>query len=335
MVKKILLGLLALMVLVVVGFIVFVQLSWNTRYDYPYPSLELSTDSAVLARGQYLVRGPAHCITCHVGGYDELIQADQQGNVPLKGGVVFPLGPLGTVSPPNLTPDPETGIGRYENGEIFRMMRHAIKPDGTVALVPMMPFFNMADQDLIAIVSYLRSMDPVYNETLGPEYTFLGKVIRSLAPTFKPVENSNPPETAPPMEPTIARGEYLARSVANCVSCHTPRDQMTFEAIGPEYSGGMEFEPLPELHEKLGIDPNLWTRAPNITPDPSGALSKFGSVQGWINRFRQGRIIMNSSMHWGPFSRMSEEDLEALWLYLNSLDPVENDVGPTVFLPGS
>ena len=139
MIKKILLGLLALVILFLVGFVLFVQFSWDKKYDLDYPELRISTDSAVIARGKYLTHGPAHCITCHVGGYEELIKADRGDSVPLKGGVIFPLGPLGSVSPPNLTPDPETGIGRYNDGEIFRMMRHSVKPDGTTALVPMTP----------------------------------------------------------------------------------------------------------------------------------------------------------------------------------------------------
>ena len=106
---------------------------------------------------------------------------------------------------------------------------------------------------------------------------------------------------------------------------------LLFDAIEPEYAGGMEFEPLPELHKLLGIDEDLWTRSPNITPHANSALSKFKTRESWIARFRQGRIVMNSSMHWGPFSRMSDEDLEALWLYFNSLDPVEYEVGETVF----
>ena len=140
MIKKIILGLLALVVLFLAGFVLYVLSSWDKKYDLAYPDLTISTDSAVIAHGKYLAHGPAHCITCHVGSFDDLFRADQGENVPLKGGVVFPLGPLGTVSPPNLTPDPETGIGRYEDPEIFRMMRHSVKPNGMSALVPMMPF---------------------------------------------------------------------------------------------------------------------------------------------------------------------------------------------------
>jgi mono/diheme cytochrome c family protein len=133
------------------------------------------------------------------------------------------------------------------------------------------------------------------------------------------------------MEPTLARGEYLARYVANCAACHTARDPATFEATGPEYAGGMEFEPFPALHEALGVDPELWTVSPNITPHPNSALSKFPTLEDWIKRFRMGRAVPQSPMDWGPFSRMSDQDLEALYLYLHSLEPIEKDIAVTVF----
>ncbi len=331
MIKKVILSLLALVVLFLGGFVLYVQLNWDKKYDLAYPDLGSSTDTAVIAHGRYLALGPAHCIECHGGTLDELIQAETDETVPLKGGLILPFGPLGTVPIPNLTPDPETGIGRYEDGEILRMLRHSVKPDGTASMTPMMRFTDMADQDLVAIVSYLRSVQPIRNQIPSPQYSFLGKVFRVLSPIFTPVFEPEPWPEAPPVAPTVERGEYLAQAVSNCVGCHTLRDPFTFEATGPEFSGGMEMEPTPEFNEKLGVDANVWTRSPNITPHPKSALSKFKTVESWITRFRQGRLVPTSPMHWGPFSRIADEDLEALWLYLNSLEAVENEVGETVF----
>lgn len=331
MLKKILLGIAIVLAVLILSLVIYVQTSWDKKYDIAYPDLKVSTDSAVIARGKYLVHGPAHCSTCHVATYEDMVKSDAGEDVPLKGGVIFPMGPLGTMSPNNLTPDAQTGIGRYADGELFRMMRHAVKPDGTATMAILMPFWNMADEDLVAVVSYLRSMAPVQNEVPKADFTFIGKAVRALTPTFKPIENPTPPKTAPPMAPTLERGEYLARYVANCVGCHTARDPLTYEATGPEYAGGMEFEPFPEFHVALGVDPDLWSRTPNITPHPNSALSKFTSLEEWIQRFRQGRIVMHSPMDWGPFSRMTDEDLEALWIYLNSLESIENDVGQLVF----
>lgn len=211
------------------------------------------------------------------------------------------------------------------------MMRHAIKPDGTATLSVLMPFWNMADDDLVAVVSYLRSMEPVVNKVQPPQYTVMGKVVRALAPTFKPIMNPVAPKAAPPMAPTVERGKYLAHYVANCVGCHTERDLMTFEAVDKEFAGGMEFEPFPELYKVLNVDIDTWVRSPNITLGKNSALSNYPTKEEWIARFRKGRLISFSPMDWGPFSRMTDEDLEALWLYLRSLEPVEKEISPLVF----
>lgn len=83
---------------------------------------------------------------------------------------------------------------------------------------------------------------------------------------------------------------------------------MTFEAVGPEFAGGLEMEPEADTPETRAVyanagvqfDPNLWTRTPNLTPHPSGVLDDLGSLGGWIARFRAGRLIPQSPMHWAP-----------------------------------
>lgn len=333
MIKKIILYTLGLLVLALVSAFIYVSLTWDKKYeDWPSPDLASSTDSAVIARGRYLVTGPAHCVSCHVSTIQDLEDSDKGMPIPLKGGVSLPLGPLGKMNTRNLTPDKTTGIGRYTDGQIFRMMRHGIRPDGTASLPLLMPFWNMADDDLIAVVSYLRSLDPVENNVPENQWTFVGKAVRSLTPTFKPIENPMAAKVAPPMSPaSIVRGEYLARYVTNCIACHTPRDPTTFEAIGPEFSGGMEFEPWPELHKHFNMDTTWWLRAPNITPHPGGVLAKFKTPEDFIKRFRQGRAVPISPMDWGPFSRMSDEDLTSIWMFLNTLEPVEHNVGEIMF----
>lgn len=331
MLKKILLWVLSILVVLVVGFYLFVQVSWDKKYDWPAPALKTTTDSTMIARGKYLVNGPAHCISCHVSGFDDLVAGDSGKDVALMGGLKFEMGPLGKLYTRNLTPDKQTGLGRYPDEKIFRMMRHGIRPDDISSFPLLMPFWKMADDDMIAIVSYLRSLQPVSHEIPENEWTFVGKAVRSLSSSFQPVKNPDAPKTAPAMMPTIERGEYLARYVSNCVGCHTERDMMTYEAIGPEFAGGMEFEPWPALYKFLKVDTTLWVRTPNITPDANSAFSKFKTPQEFITRFRKGRIVPFSPMDWGPFSRMSDEDITALWMFLNSLKPVKHDVGNVVF----
>jgi mono/diheme cytochrome c family protein len=313
--------------LAVLGLFGYVETSWDKTWDVPLPDLQVSTDPEVIEKGRYLVHGPAHCSNCHVGSFEEMARADAGEDLPLAGGAVFPMGPLGKISVKNLTPDEETGLGRYSDGQVFRMLRHAIRPDGTASLSLIMPFQNMADEDHVAIVSYLRSLEPVRREVPDNEWTFMGKVVRTFLPPFEPVLNPTPPDHAPPMEATVERGEYIARHVANCYACHTQHDMATFERTGPEWAGGSEIEPMP----LPGVDQTQWFRTPNLTPHPSGVLKNFPDAEAWIKRFRVGRTVPGSPMHWGPFSRMSDEDLTALYLFFNSLEPVDHEVGAVVF----
>lgn len=301
----------------------FVAVTWDKNWDdVEGPDLKASTDSAVIARGEYLVRGPAHCSGCHVGSNQELARVDAGELLPMTGGLVMFDGPLGKLVTANLTPDSATGIGRYTDRQLFRMLRHNIKPNGMTSLAPIMPFHGMADEDLVAVVSYLRSRPPVRNEVPAAQYTAFGKTIRTIAPAFRP-QYVTASATAPAAEATRERGEYLARYVANCVGCHTNRDRRTGEPIAPEFSGGLPFQVEAGAP---GADEGLAFRSANLTPHPTGALVTIGSKEGWIQRFRAGRVYRGSPMPWGSFALMSDADLEALWLYFNTLQPVANEV---------
>ena len=310
-----------------IGVAIYVARTWDRVYDGPLPEVRISTDPVVLARGEYLVYGPAHCIECH-GSHDALQQLADGVKVPLSGGIDIHLGPLGVVYARNLTPDPETGIGRYSDGQIARMMRWAIRPDGRSTLAPMMPFGDMSEDDLVAVISFLRARPPMRNAVPSNEWTTMGRVVKSLVGVFKPRTTINPPTVAPAQAATKERGEYLARYVSNCAGCHTPRDQTTFAATGPDFSGGMEMEPI----AAAGVDPAIWFRTPNLTPMKGSALIKFPDRETFIARFQKGgRHYDGSPMPWEAFARMSHEDIAALYEYLHSLPAVEGPSGEPTF----
>lgn len=333
MIRKIIVRSLQTVLLLVLVFAsvltIYVWRTWDRSYDeIPVPDVRASTDPAVIARGEYLVYGPSHCVQCHASSFEEFQKVIKHEKVPLQGGTPFVAPPLGIIYAKNLTPDPETGIGRYTDGQIARMMRYNVRPNGRGSIRPMMPFHNMSDDDMIAIISFLRAQPPVRNQVPENEWTLVGKVIRSVSPTFKPRENINPPRTAPEEKPTKERGEYLARYVANCVGCHTKLHETTFEPIGPEFAGGWEMDPMP----LPGADPALWFRTPNITPMKGGALTKFPDRATFIARFKAGgRQHAGSPMPWEAFARMSADDVGALHEFLHTLQPTQGATGDPTF----
>ena len=303
---------------------IYVARTWDRVWDVAEPDLKASTDPAMIARGEYLVFGPAHCVECHVGSWAEFERSADGSRPALVGGIEFKAPPLGAIYSKNLTPDPETGIGRYTDGQLARMMRYSVRPNGRASVQPLMPFENMSDEDVVAILSYLRAQPPVRHEVPENQWTLIGKVIKSFAGTFKPRSEIHPPAAAPAEAPTAERGEYLARYVANCTGCHSPRDEMTFALNGPEFSGGNPMEPA----QLTGADPAVWFTPPNITRQPVSGLSKFPDRATFVARFlRGGRHHPGSPMPWECYARMSESDAGALYEFLQALPPAPIPAG--------
>lgn len=303
---------------IIVLLVIVVAMRQNLTYEAPYPDIKASADSAMLARGKYLAYGPAHCANCHgAPGSDSLINKGIE--VALSGGNVFAL-PVGNFYVRNITPDKETGIGKYTDPEIARLLRYGVRPNGT-AVLPFMPFHNVSDEDLTAIISFLRSQKPVEHKVPDHTTNVLGKVVKAFL--LKPEGPSGPVPKAIKRDTSAAYGKYLANSVANCAGCHTNRDMMTGKAIGELMAGGMEMESSADPDKYYFITPNL-------TPDSTGRL--FGwSQEMFVKRFRMGKLYPGTHMPWGPFSRMSDDELKAIYNYLNSLKPVKNSV-PQTFL---
>ena len=320
--KKILLwGGISLLAIVVI-LIATVQLTWKKKFDAPYPDIKASTDSAVIARGEYIVYGPGHCAECHISqdDYEKVVKGER---VPLAGGFTFKL-PFGNCYTKNITPDKVNGIGKYSDGEIARVLRYGVKPDGT-ALIDFMPFYNASDDDLTAIISYIRTLPSSDRKVPANEWNFMGKAM--LAFLIKPVgPNGTPPKTVKP-DTTAEYGKYLANSISNCRGCHTNRDLKTGAFVGPEYGGGFKME-------SATMEAGVFCVTPNITTDKDfGRLANW-SQQQFIDRFRAGKLIAESPMPWGPFKNFSDNDLKAIYAFLTTMEPVHNDPGPVIVKEG-
>lgn len=320
--KKIILIALATLTLVITGLIVFIYTSWDKNYDVPFPDISSSTDSTTIARGKYLAFGPAHCATCHVP-MNKIMEVENGLEIPLSGGWELEILP-GSFRAPNLTPDMETGIGKLSDGQIARAMRYLVRHDSKF-LMPLMTFQEMSDEDVTAIISFLRSQEAVRNEIKAAEYSFMGKALSAFG-LVKPEGPKYTPPKSVAIDTTIEYGFYIANSVANCVGCHTERNLKTGKYIGPAFAGGYKFGPDSFTKNYVFI-------SPNITPDQeTGVMTKWDE-ETFINRFRIGRVYERSPMPWGAFSRMNEVELKAVYRYIQSLDPINRKIEKTVFAP--
>jgi len=288
-------------------FLLYVQFSYQRVFEAPaITGISAKTDSVTVERGKYLVLGAAHCYTCHMP--DSLLQKGMKQ--PMLGGYVFET-PFAQFNTPNLTSDVETGIGSYTDEQLARAIRYHINHDGH-AMVGFMSYNSMSDDDLTAVVSYLRTVPAVKNKVPGHNYNMLGKILMRfmIEPVKAEVQNVTPDSTA-------EYGRYLAYNVTNCNGCHTQRDA-TGQIVGKPMAGGSSWD----YEDAVYTSPNLTFN------DSTGRIVQW-SQQEFINRFRMGKVFPHTPMPWGAYQSLSDRDLSALYKFLKSLTPVHNEIKET------
>jgi mono/diheme cytochrome c family protein len=267
-----------------------------------------SSGPDLIARGKYVFGATGGC-GCHT-------EKDRPVN---SGGRKYE-GPFGTLYSTNITPDRQTGIGDWTDDQIITAIRLGRRPNGE-RLVPVHPYpvFNgMAEEDLRAVVAYLRSLPAVSRpnqpKKLVPlfESVFLPAWLAAFAPREKP----------PPGAPAsgLARGEYLVRAVGHCGECHTPRG-ITQATDHSRFLGGTAKGPDGDL-------------VPNITPDKDTGLiwseEEIADYLGSGNK-PDGDVAggLMAEMIEGAtagFKDLTKEDRLAIARYLKSIPPVRNKV---------
>jgi hypothetical protein len=261
--------------------------SMDRVYDVPVPTVTLSNDPAVLARGEHLTHSVMPCATasCHGGDFAGPEHASD-------------IGPVGKFSAPNITMG---GLGAaYSDGELFRLLRHGIKKDGrSVRFMPVQDTSWLPDSDVVAMISYLRTA-PAVDRANGPmEVRTLGKVLdrRNLfmLDVARRIDHEHGERAGAPA-PTKDYGRLLARI---CTGCH-----------GDHLSGG----PIPGAPPSTPIPSNL-------TPDASGLAG--WTYDDFAKLLDTG--VRKNGRHLDPFmpreafARYDETERLALFRYLQSL----------------
>lgn len=264
----------------------------------------------LVATGKYLFGAAAGC-SCHT---------EPKG--PLNAGGRQFDGPFGTVYSTNITPDRQNGIGTWTDDQIISVIRLGRRPNGE-RLIPVHPYLalnGMSEEDLRALVAYLRTITPVNRANKPRQITiplFESVFLPAWLAAFALKEMPTP--TAP--KSGLARGEYLVRAVSHCGECHTPRgvtqatDNTRFLAGTPKGPDG--------------------DAVPNITPDRDTGLkwteeqiAEFlgtgnkpdGDVAGGL----MGEVIVGTS---AGYRDLSKEDRLAIARYLKTIPAVRHKIG--------
>jgi mono/diheme cytochrome c family protein len=268
-----------------------------------------------LERGAYLVKNVAGCLFCH-SEMDTVTEG-----FPVKAGMAgsgrswAPDG-IPFVVAPNITPDPQTGAGTWADDAIARAIREGVGHDGR-ALFPLMPYANyrqMTDEDLASVIAYIRSLRPVRNELPASEIPFpVNRLINGLP---EPIDG---PVTADLSSP-VKRGHYLV-TMGSCGHCHTPMDARGVALEGMDFAGGNTFR----YTDKKPV------ASANLTPASNGI--PYYTEGLFLETIRTGRVRerqLSDLMPWGHYRGMTDEDLRAIFAYLQTLAPVEHYVDNTL-----
>ncbi|MBI5965511.1 MAG: c-type cytochrome [Chloroflexi bacterium] len=261
----------------------------NRTYDFPPSNIVLPTDAASIEYGRHRVE--TLCQGCH--GQD-------------LSGVEnwFDGGPLGTIDSANITTG-EGGVGvDFTTEDYVRAIRHGIDGKGKpIFMVAVPSTAHLSDEDLGAIIAYIMTVPPVDHKTNGQNFTPLAKILAAAGVLGDlPVEvvSHDVHVTAPDRGVSVEYGEYLV-NINDCRVCH-----------GQELAGG----PSP--------DPTATWISPNLTP---GGELGFWAEEQFIATLRTGVTPgghqLNENMPWQDYALFYDDELKAIWLYLQSLPRLE------------
>jgi mono/diheme cytochrome c family protein len=251
-------------------------------------------------RGKYLMESVVACGNCHFARGPQGQPLFEKG---LSGGMVFDIPGMRAVAA-NITPDAETGIGKWTDAQLAKAIREGVRPDKSVVGPPMpIEFYrHMSDEDVAAIVAYLRAQAPVKNAVAKSQYN------APLPPNYGPPVKSVKP---PPASDQLRYGKYLA-DIGHCMECHTPRDAKGHLAMAKIGAGGQVF-------------PGPWGQSVsrNLTPHETG-------LKGWTDAQiatsirtgmdREGKPY-KPPMAFGFYKNINDADMAALVKYIRSLKP--------------
>lgn len=280
-------GVFVAMLVVAAGVYGFSEARYRKQYTAETSRLAFATDTAAVARGAHLANSIAGCVDCHGEN--------------LGGKAVFDAPILGRVYGLNLTTG-KGGLGStLSDADFEHAIRHGFAPSGrALKVMPAMDYANLSDEDLAAIVAYVKTRPPVDND---PPPVLVGPLGRALMLAGKmpllaaeAIDHSRVHVASVASAPSAEYGAYLA--AVGCKGCH-----------GPALAGG-----------KIATGDPSWPPAANLTP--AGNLKRWSETD-FRRVLREGvrpnGIPVNAAMPFRILKNLSDDEIHSIWLYLHSL----------------
>lgn len=291
--KRVLISCIAVIAMVAIGFF---ALAWRPAIPPIDPPVPASFSALLIAKGRVLA-GAGNCAPCHTS----------EGGKPFAGGHGL-LTPFGTIFSTNITPEPDTGIGRWSLEAFRRAMHEGIARDGS-HLFPAFPFDHftkVSDEDVEALYAYLMTRPPMPAETPANTVPFPLN-IRALQQGWKFLffesGRYRPDETK---NATWNRGAYLAEGLSHCGGCHTPRNLLGAEKVTEAYAGAEIDGWLAPALTEANPSPAPWTESELFGYLRNGVTALHGVAAG----------PMSPVVHAG-LAAVPDGDVRALALYFS------------------
>jgi mono/diheme cytochrome c family protein len=282
--------------------LVFLALAWRPAIAPIDPPAKASFSAELIAKGEVLA-GAGYCAVCHT----------RQGGQLFAGGYPMPT-PFGTIYSTNITPEPETGIGRWSLEAFTRAMHEGISRDGS-HLFPAFPydhFTKVWDDDVKALYAYLMTRPPVRTPALANTIPFPlnirvfqegWKILSFRSGRFEPVAGKSVEWN---------RGAYLALGLSHCGACHTPRNLLGAEKTGDAYAGAV-------------VD--NWIAPPLTAANPAPVPWTQEELRSYL---RNGMSVLHGTTA-GPMSpvvhglaALPESDVQAIATYFADIDHADD-----------
>jgi mono/diheme cytochrome c family protein len=257
-------------------------------------------------RGEYVFH-TGGCGTCHTA---------ENGGTFLAGGRELKTD-FGSFFSPNITPDPETGIGGWSDEDFVRALRRGVSPDGDdyYPTFPYTSYARMTREDAVDLKAYLDSLPAVRNEVPDHDLAFPFSIRMSMIGWKLLFFDDDPFEPDPSKSEAWNRGAYLVNGPGHCGECHTPRNILGAVNTN-KYLGGNKNGPEGEA-------------VPNITPGKSGIGD--WSADDIVSALETG-LLPDGDFMGGAMtdviddntSKLTDDDLQAIATYLTSLEPIDS-----------
>ena len=265
-----------------------------------------------VARGAYLANA-ADCAACHTDS--------QHGGRPYAGGRAIAT-PFGTFYSPNITPDPDTGIGRWSEAQFLRALRDGVSPDGSnyFTVFPYTSFTKIVDADARAIWAYLRSLPAVHHPNRKHDI-FFPFSWRPLLTVWKWLFfDRGPFRPNPDRSATDNRGAYLVTALAHCGECHTPRNFLGATEPSRFLAGtarGPDGKPVPNITPDPGTGIGNWTKDDIVGVLTDGETPDLNFVTGAM-----AEVVKSTA-------KLTEADRRAIAVYLKSVPALRSGSLPS------